>query len=124
MRSVYWVDQESFLRMMVEKTLKLAEIEIYTTASVDNDAYIIKDISPDLLVWDVSTLKELGAEVFNEIVKTTQIPVGLVGFPDQFDDELKILLAGLELPILEKPLSSITLVDQLEEMRERFLAKS
>lgn len=124
MRGVFWVDQESFLRMMVDKTLKLAGIEIHSVESAEASVYIIKDLNPDLLVWDIVTLKEEGAEVLKQIMETTQIPVGLVGFPDQYDESIRELLPNANVPFLEKPLSSLTLVDQLIQMREHFLSKN
>ena len=55
-KSFFFIDREKFLRDMVELSLKEKGLAIYTIDSAKDCIYLIKDLTPDLIIVDLDTL--------------------------------------------------------------------
>lgn len=119
MQRLFYIEGESFLRMMMEKLCKLHQIECYTLENTNEGSYIIHDFAPDLLVVDLLTVEEGGWDVIEEIISGAQIPVVCVGFPDQLGEVSRQRLEQFGLPLVEKPLSSQTIIEQLKSFTRK-----
>lgn len=92
-RTVVYVEKEKFLRDMMEKAVSSAGIRIYTYA--DNDCmHFIQDLEPELVVLDAATIDDSFIGLLS-----TEIPVILVGFPNDLEKIAKPVSARIEKPI-------------------------
>lgn len=91
-RTVVYVEKEKFLRDMMEKAITTAGVRIYTYA--DSDCmHFIQDLEPDLLVLDAATIND---DFLSEL--PAEIPVVLVGFPNEIEKIAKPVSSRMEKP--------------------------
>lgn len=54
-KKVFYIEKVEFLRSMMEFALKARGAEIYTVATLENNFYLLDDLRPQLVLFDVQT---------------------------------------------------------------------
>lgn len=121
MERVYYIDGESFLRMMVEKGLKTQGLDCYTAENTLDGLYQVTDVAPDLVVYDLETDFQEHKSMMAELSTSSQIPVGAVGFEDKIQREHREFCEAHKIPLLFKPLSAQTLLEDFQALRDAFI---
>jgi DNA-binding response OmpR family regulator len=122
METIYYIDGEAFLRMMVEKRAQAHGLTCYTAENILDGSYMVRDVSPDLVIFDLNTDFQAHRELLLDLVRDTQIPVGVVGFLDEIPAEIAEFCQDHRLPMLAKPLSAQTLIEDFLSLKEQFIA--
>ena len=52
-KKVFYVEKEKFLRSMFEVALRAKKAEIYTVETLKENFYLIDDLKPDLIIFDL-----------------------------------------------------------------------
>ncbi|MBC7714703.1 MAG: hypothetical protein H7177_15260 [Rhizobacter sp.] len=52
-KKVFYVEKEKFLRSMMELALRAKKAEIYTVETLNENFYLIDDLKPDLVIFDL-----------------------------------------------------------------------
>ena len=52
-KKVFYVEKEKFLRSMMELALRAKKAEIYTVETLNANFYLIDDLKPDLIIFDL-----------------------------------------------------------------------
>jgi len=55
-KKVFYIEKVSFLRSMMEFALKARGAEIYTVDTLDNNFYLLEDLTPDLIIFDLDSI--------------------------------------------------------------------
>lgn len=100
-----YVEREKFLRDMMEKAMLSAGIRLYTYEDRDCQ-HFIDDLQPNALILDATTVDEAFVRLYY-----TQIPVILLGRPDE--------LEKINLPVrarMEKPIAPFELISELSRV--------
>lgn len=112
-KSVLYIEKEKFLRTLFEAALRPRQVEIHTIESLQNNLYLLGDLSPALIIIDLETAQltpELVSEVFNyrEVHPETKIiGTGVLenrtNFNFRFDDFFAkpIVVSGLASRIMK-----------------------
>ena len=58
LKKVFYIEKVEFLRSMMEFALRAHGAEIYTVATLENNFYLLDDLSPDLILFDVGTCRD------------------------------------------------------------------
>lgn len=58
MKRIFYVDKTDFLRSMMEFALKARGAEIYTLDTLENNFYLLDDLSPQLILFDVESTRD------------------------------------------------------------------
>jgi hypothetical protein len=53
-KKVFYIEKEKFLRTMMELALRAKNAEIYTVETISGNFYLIDDLAPDLIIFDLS----------------------------------------------------------------------
>lgn len=56
-KKVFYVEKTEFLRSMMEFALRARGAEIYTVATLENNFYLLDDLEPDLIIFDVESAR-------------------------------------------------------------------
>ncbi len=57
-KKVFYVEKEKFLRSMFEVALRAKKAEIYTVETLHENFYLIDDLKPDLIIFDLGQSAE------------------------------------------------------------------
>jgi len=112
---IFWIEKNDFSRNLFEKILKAQGYNFYGLSSVEDFSYLIKDLSPDLIVVETKTAllnKEhfqaeyeksdsflgkpvvfIGSPVGLEFIKQTTYEVTTPVKPFEFPEFLKKILS-------------------------------
>lgn len=109
-KKVFYVEQGDFLRKTMELALKQKGAEVYTIETLDNNFYLLDDLLPDVIVFDVKTVKNHLENLRSYREKAVLVAVG--------EESDRPLVEGMVRLFLPKPLiaqslakSILTLVD-------------
>ncbi|MFA6236542.1 MAG: hypothetical protein WC635_04365 [Bacteriovorax sp.] len=58
MKRIFYVEKAEFLRSMMEFALKARGAEIYTLDTLENNFYLLDDLRPQLILFDVETCRD------------------------------------------------------------------
>lgn len=58
LKKVFYIEKVDFLRSMMEFALKAHGAEIYTIKAIENNFYLLDDLVPDLIIFDVETCRD------------------------------------------------------------------
>lgn len=105
MKKVFYVDKGDFLRKTMELALKQKGADVYTVETMENNFYLLEDLLPDVIVFDVKTV----AGQLENLRPYAQKAV-LVGVGEESD---RALVSGLVRLFLVKPLEAKTLADSI-----------
>lgn len=97
-RKIFYVEKVQFLRSMMEVALKARGAEIYTIDTIVNNLYLLEDLKPDLIIFDLQTVGDSLGEVISN--KGSAILVA-TGSPEE---EIKV--AGKVNHFIAKPIEA------------------
>jgi len=113
MTRLFYIDQEKFLRDMLEISAKKSGLDCYTIDSCNDCFYLIKDLQSELLIIDIKTIMPIVDTFFNKLEDEglSQIPVVAVGKPEDIETfgEWKAKVVR----IVEKPLPATSLFEKI-----------
>lgn len=66
-KCVLVVEKEKFLRSLFETALKARKVEIHTVESLQNNIYLLADLSPALVILDLETINST-PELISEVI--------------------------------------------------------
>lgn len=55
-KKIFYIEKSQFLRSTMEFALKAKGAEIYTVDTIENNFYLLDELSPDLIIFDVETV--------------------------------------------------------------------
>lgn len=96
LKKIFYIEKEEFLRSMMEFALKARGCEIYTVATILNNFYLLDDLAPDLIIFDVETTRNQILELSKYSAKAILVAVG--------SEAQKIEVDGFVKNYLTKPL--------------------
>jgi len=105
MKKVFYVDQGDFLRKTMELALKQKGADIYTVETMENNFYLLDDLLPDVIVFDVKTV---GTQLEN--LRPYGEKAVLVGVGEESD---RATVEGMVRLFLAKPLEAKTLASSI-----------
>ena len=97
-KKVFYIEKGEFLRSMMEFALKAHGAEIYTVASIEDNFYLLDDLTPDLIIFDVETAQNFLLELKQYSSKAILVAVG--------PESAKPLVDGMVKNYLVKPLEA------------------
>ncbi|MBC7537917.1 MAG: hypothetical protein H7281_03800 [Bacteriovorax sp.] len=104
-KKVFYIEKVEFLRSMMEFALKARGAEIYTVASIENNFYLLDDLLPDLIIFDVDTSLNHIKVLSEYSAKAVLVAVG--------SEESKSLVEGLVKNYITKPLEAKNIADRI-----------
>lgn len=105
MKKVFYIEKVDFLRSMMEFALKAKGAEIYTVATLENNFYLLDDLLPDLIIFDVETAGNHIAQLSEYSSKATLVAVG--------SEADKSRVEGVVKSFLTKPLEARNIADRI-----------
>lgn len=105
MKKVFYVDKGDFLRKTMELAIKQKGADVYTVPTMENNFYLLDDLLPDVIVFDVQTV---GTELEN--LRPYAQKAVLVGVGDESD---RAVVSGMARLFLVKPLEAKTLANSI-----------
>lgn len=97
MKKVFYIEKVEFLRSMMEFALK-GRAEIYTVGSLENNFYLLADLAPDLILFDVNTCLNHLPQLAEYASRAKLVGMG------SFED--RALVQGMVSDFLVKPLEA------------------
>ena len=64
-KKVFYIEKAEFLRQMLEFALKARGAEIYTIESLKGHQYLLEDLKPDLIIFDIETCIDELQDLYN-----------------------------------------------------------
>jgi len=104
MKKLFYVEDDQLTRKTFEKRLRATDWEIYTLENMDEFSFRLADFAPDLVLFSSSFIS---SKKMIDYVETTQIPVGIVGFPD--------IAKATKCPVFFKPIDIMGLEKSLDD---------
>lgn len=104
-KTIIYVERGDFLRKTMELALKPKGVLVYTVETMENHFYLLDDLRPDLIVFDVKTV---GGHLQNLRAYASQAVLVAVGDPED-----RAVVEGMVRLFLEKPLEVKTLAQSL-----------
>jgi len=106
-KKVFYIEKVEFLRSMMELALKTKGAEVYTVATLENNEYLLDDLRPDLILFDVETCRNSIAKLAEYSASSKAILVG-VGY-----EEDHILVQNKVKNFISKPLEAKSIASQV-----------
>lgn len=66
-KRVFYIEKEKFLRSMLELALRAKKAEVYTVETLTENFYLLDDLKPDLIIFDLETVLASGPAVLEEL---------------------------------------------------------
>lgn len=66
-KRVFYIEKEKFLRSMMELALRAKKAEVYTVETLSENFYLIDDLKPELIVFDLETCLAAGPEALDKL---------------------------------------------------------
>ncbi|MBY0414458.1 MAG: hypothetical protein K2Q18_09845 [Bdellovibrionales bacterium] len=108
-KKVFYIEKEKFLRSMMELALRAKKAEVYTVETLEGNFYLLDDLRPDLVIFDLETCQKAGAEdlekLFSYGKSSKLIMTGPVGSENSLDSRVK--------GFLPKPLVAHNLAERI-----------
>ncbi len=104
-KKVFYIEKVEFMRSMMEFALKAKGAEIYTIDTLENNFYLLDDLLPDLIIFDVDTAKNHleNLKVYGQ--KAVLVAVG--------DESSRPLVEGMVKAFLPKPLEAKNIASRI-----------
>ena len=91
-KKVFYIEKVEFLRSMMEFALRAKGAEIYTVSTIENNFYLLDDLQPDLIIFDVETAKDFLSELKTYSTKSILVGVGSEASRELVGDMVKTYL--------------------------------
>lgn len=96
-KRVFYIEKEKFLRSMFELALRAKKTEVYTVETLESNFYLIDDLRPDLIIFDLETCKEAGSAALEKLYEYSSesklVQTGPAGSENSMDKRVKSHLA-------------------------------
>lgn len=100
--NVFYIEQEKFLRSMFEIAFKNQKQEIYTTDTITENYYLLDDLTPAIILFDVKTVGQELEKVLSYSDRAVLVATG--------NEEDRILVDGRVKAFILKPIAATNLV--------------
>lgn len=104
-KNVFYIEREKFLRSMFEIAFKNKQEEIYTIDTIVDNYYLIDDLSPALIIFDVKSVESELEKVLLLSDKAILIATG--------DEEDREKVTGRVMDFILKPIVATNLVKNI-----------
>ena len=104
-KKVFYVEKEKFLRSMMELALRAKKAEIYTVETLKENFYLIDDLKPDLIIFDLDQAPGDLQTLYEYSKKAKLIATGPAGSEKNLDTRVS--------GHLEKPLVAHNLAERV-----------
>jgi DNA-binding response OmpR family regulator len=104
-KKVFYIEKVEFLRSMMEFALKAHGAEIYTVDTIENNFYLLDDLEPDLILFDVETAKNQLAELSEYSSRAILVAIG--------SEDSRSEVMGMVKNYLTKPLEAKNIADRI-----------
>ncbi len=84
-KSVFYVEKEKFLRSMMELALRAKKAEVYTVESLSENFYLIDDLKPDLVIFDLDNSPADLEKLYEYSGKVKLVATGAPGSENSLD---------------------------------------
>jgi DNA-binding response OmpR family regulator len=101
-KNVFYIEREKFLRSMFEVAFKNKHEEIYTIDTIVDNYYLIDDLKPELIIFDVKSVGTELEKILSLSDKSILVATG--------DSEDKEKVAGRVKDFILKPIVATNLV--------------
>jgi DNA-binding response OmpR family regulator len=105
-KKVFYVEKEKFLRSMMELALRAKKAEIYTVETLNENFYLIDDLKPDLVIFDLDQSPSDLETLYEYSNRTRLVATGPASSENSLDKRVKGFLPK---PIIAHNLASIVL---------------
>ena len=100
---------EKFLRSMMELALRAKKAEIYTVESLSDNFYLIEDLVPELIIFDMDTCKEAGPEALRKLFTYSDRAKLIMTGPPNYENSLPLNVSGF----ISKPIIAHNLAERI-----------
>jgi DNA-binding response OmpR family regulator len=104
-KKIFYIEKVEFLRSMMEFALKSKGAEVYTVATIEDNFYLLDDLAPDIIIFDVETAQNQMTELLEYSAKALLVAVG--------SPEAKVLVEDMVKNYLSKPFEARTIADSI-----------
>ena len=104
-KKIFYIEKVEFLRSMMEFALKSKGAEIYTVDTIENNFYLLDDLAPDMIIFDVETAHHQMTKLREYSPKALLVAVG--------SPEEKVLVDGMVKNYLFKPFEARTIANSI-----------
>lgn len=104
-KKVFYIEKGEFLRSMMEFALKAKGAEIFTVDTLENNFYLLDDLTPDLILFDVETCLDYLPKLAEYSAKALLVGVG--------KEEQKALVTPMVSHYLTKPLEAKNIASRI-----------
>lgn len=111
MKKLYYIEEETFLRDLLEALCRAQEgFEAYTTNDGSDNLYFFNDLRPDFILVDWNTIESYQEKLLSDLAEVSQIPVGVTRLPEQ---NLPQEWMDRSVLILDKPLEAKSILKKI-----------
>ena len=113
-KRVFYIEKEKFLRSMLELALRAKKAEVYTVETLSENFYLLDDLKPDLVIFDLETVLEAGAPALEELYSyADRTKLVMTGTPGSENSQDKRVSGFIPKPIVAHNLAEriLSLVD-------------
>lgn len=113
-KRVFYIEKEKFLRSMMELALRAKKAEVYTVETLADNFYLIEDLKPELIIFDLDTLTNDGPEVMEKLFSyANQAKIIMTGAPGSENSMNKNVSGFIPKPIVAHNLAEkvLSLID-------------
>lgn len=91
-KKFFYIDRIEFLRSTMEFALKAKGAQVYTVATLENNFYLLGDLLPDLIIFDVSSVGHYLDELCQQVSKCKLVAVGDESERQKVEGKVKIFI--------------------------------
>ncbi|WP_372651866.1 hypothetical protein [Halobacteriovorax sp.] len=111
MKKLYYIEEETFLRDLLEALCRAnEELEAFTTEDGSDNLYFFNDLKPDFILVDWKTVESYQEKLLTDLQEVSQIPVGVTKLPEQNLPQEWMNRAVL---ILDKPIEAKSILKKI-----------
>ena len=88
-KKVFYVEKEKFLRSMMELALRAKKAEIYTVETLTENFYLIDDLKPDLIIFDLDQNPADLETLYGYSERARLVATGTPGSENSLDKRVK-----------------------------------
>jgi DNA-binding NtrC family response regulator len=102
---VLFIEKEKFIRKLTEELFSIKKGKIYTVESISNNFYLIEDLKPQIVIFDVQSI----GEHLDQLIAYKNIKLIAIGSTADEEYAVKEKVAKF----IKKPLIVATLFEQI-----------
>ncbi len=91
-KKIFYIEKVSFLRSMMEFALRAHGAEIYSVDTLDNNFYLLEDLTPDLIIFDLDSIGENLEKIKEYSTRAVLVATGNESQQASVSDQVKMYL--------------------------------